>query len=49
MATYFSILLISSTESEAPYVLDALDHDTILEIVELFTDTGGASDHVFAP
>ena len=24
------------------------DHDTILEIEELFTDTGGASDHVFA-
>lgn len=46
---YFSILPISPTESEAPYVLDGLfDHDTILEIEELFTDTGGASDHVFA-
>ena len=33
----------------AVYVLDGLfDHDTILEIEELFTDTGGASDHVFA-
>jgi hypothetical protein len=46
---YFSILPISPTESEAVYVLDGLfDHDTILEIEELFTDTGGASDHVFA-
>lgn len=46
---YFSILPISPTESEAIYVLDGLfDHDTILEIEELFTDTGGASDHVFA-
>lgn len=46
---YFSILPISPTESEAVYVLDGLfDHDTTLEIEELFTDTGGASDHVFA-
>ena len=46
---YFSILPISPTESEAAYVLDGLfDHDTILEIEEHFTDTGGASDHVFA-
>jgi len=46
---YFSILPISPTESEAVDVLDDLfDHDTILEIEELFTDTGGASDHVFA-
>ncbi|QCL98062.1 Tn3 family transposase [Agrobacterium tumefaciens] len=46
---YFSILPISPTESEAVYVLDGLfDHDTVLEIEELFTDTGGASDHVFA-
>ena len=46
---YFSILPISPTESEATYVLDGLfDHDTILEIEEHFTDTGGASDHVFA-
>lgn len=46
---YFSILPISPTESEAVYVLDGLfDHDTILEIEELFTDTGGAGDHVFA-
>lgn len=46
---YYSILPISPTESEAVYVLDGLfDHETILEIEELFTDTGGASDHVFA-
>lgn len=45
---YFSILPISPTESEAAYVLDGLfDQDTILEIQEHFTDTGGASDHVF--
>ncbi len=46
---YFGILPISPTESEAVYVLDGLfDHDTILEIEEYSTDTGGASDHVFA-
>ena len=46
---YFGILPISPTESEAAYVLDGLfDHDTILDIEEHFTDTGGASDHVFA-
>jgi TnpA family transposase len=46
---YFSILPISPAESEAAYVLDGLfDHDTILDIEEHFTDTGGASDHVFA-
>ncbi|PAQ06946.1 Tn3 family transposase [Mesorhizobium temperatum] len=45
---YFSILPISPTESEAAYVLDGLfDQDTILDIQEHFTDTGGASDHVF--
>jgi TnpA family transposase len=46
---YFSILPISPTESEAPYVLDGLfDHDGSLAIDEHYTDTGGASDHVFA-
>lgn len=45
---YFSILPISPTESETAYVLDGLfDQDTILDIQEHFTDTGGASDHVF--
>ncbi|WP_320202251.1 Tn3 family transposase (plasmid) [Agrobacterium sp. rho-13.3] len=44
---YFSILL-SPTESEAAYVLDGLfDQDTVLDIHEHFTDTGGASDHIF--
>lgn len=46
---YFSILPISPTESEAAYVLDGLfDHETALDIKEHFTDTGGASDNVFA-
>jgi TnpA family transposase len=45
---YFSILPISPTESEAAYVLDGLfDQDTVLDIQEHVTDTGGASDHVF--
>ncbi len=45
---YFSILPISPTESEAAYVLDGLfDQETVLDIQEHFTDTGGASDHVF--
>lgn len=45
---YFSILPISPTESEAAYVLDGLfDQDTVLDIHEHFTDTGGASDHIF--
>ncbi|TWC75777.1 Tn3 transposase DDE domain-containing protein [Rhizobium sp. SJZ105] len=45
---YFSILPISPTESEAAYVLDGLfDQDTVLDIHEHFTDTGGASDHMF--
>jgi TnpA family transposase len=45
---YFSILPISPTESEAAYVLDGLfDQDTVLDIQEHFTDTGGVSDHVF--
>jgi TnpA family transposase len=45
---YFSILPISSSESEAPYVLDGLfDHESKLDIDEHYTDTGGSSDHVF--
>jgi TnpA family transposase len=45
---YFSILPISATESEASYVLDGLfDHEIALDIQEHFTDTRGASDHVF--
>jgi TnpA family transposase len=46
---YFSILPISPTESEAAYVLDGLfDHEMALDIREHFTDTGGASDQIFA-
>ena len=45
---YFSILPISPSESEAPYVLDGLfDHESKLDIDEHYTDTGGSSDHVF--
>lgn len=45
---YFSILPISPSESEAPYVLDGLyDHESNLDIDEHYTDTGGSSDHVF--
>jgi TnpA family transposase len=45
---YFSILPISTSESEAPYVLDGLiDHESKLDIDEHYTDTGGSSDHVF--
>src|SRR5580704_2939942 len=45
---YFSILPISPSESEAPYVLDGLfDHEAKLDIDEHYTDTGGSSDHVF--
>lgn len=46
--SHLSDLPISPTESEAAYVLDGLfDQETILDIQEHFTDTGGASDHVF--
>ena len=45
---YFSIVPISPTESEAAYVLDGLfDQDTVLDVQEHFTDTGGASDQIF--
>ena len=41
-------LVISATGSEAPHVLDGLlRHGTSLQIEEHYTDTGGASDHVF--
>ena len=41
-------VVISSTGSEAPYVLDGLLlHGTSLQITEHYTDTGGASDHIF--
>jgi len=42
--------IISATASEAPYVLDGLHpqaHRTSLRITEHYTDTAGATDHVF--
>ncbi len=42
--------VISATASEAPYVLDGLHpqaHRTSLRIAEHYTDTAGATDHVF--
>jgi TnpA family transposase len=39
---------MSATSHEAPYVLDGLmHHGTALRIGTHYTDTGGASDHVF--
>lgn len=44
----FSSRVIAATAGEAPYVLDGLlYHHTGLSIEEHYTDTGGASDHVF--
>ena len=46
----FYTRVISATMSEAPYVLDGLHHDahqTDLRITEHYTDTTGATDHVF--
>ena len=41
--------MISAATHEAPYVLDGLtSHGTDLKIAEHYTDTGGATDHVFA-
>ncbi len=41
--------VIAATASEAPHVLDGLlYHQTGLQIEEHYTDTGGATDHVFA-
>ncbi len=41
--------VISAATHEAPYVLDGLlHHGTGLEIDTHYTDTGGATDHVFA-
>ena len=40
---------ISAATHEAPYVLDGLlHHGTSLAIETHYTDTGGASDHIFA-
>ena len=44
----FASRVIAATSGEAPYVLDGLlYHATGLSIEEHYTDTGGASDHVF--
>jgi TnpA family transposase len=41
--------LISATAAEAPHVLDGLlHHGSSLDIQEHYTDTAGATDHVFA-
>lgn len=45
----FHVRVISAATHEAPYVLDGLlHHGTTLNIAEHYTDTGGATDHVFA-
>lgn len=44
----YSARVMSATSHEAPYVLDGLmHHGTTLRIGTHYTDTGGASDHVF--
>jgi TnpA family transposase len=44
----YSVRVMSATSHEAPYVLDGLmHHGTRLRIGTHYTDTGGASDHVF--
>jgi TnpA family transposase len=46
----FFTRVITATQSEAPYVLDGLHHhahQTDLRITEHYTDTAGATDHVF--
>src|SRR3546814_19992399 len=46
----FATRVIAATAGEAPYVLDGLPYQqTGLTIEEHYTDTGGASDHVFGP
>ena len=45
----YNVNLITAATQEAPYVLDGLtSHGTDLNIREHYTDTGGATDHVFA-
>ena len=44
----YAVRVMSATSHEAPYVLDGLmHHGTSLRIGTHYTDTGGASDHVF--
>ena len=45
----YHVTVISAATHEAPYVLDCLlHHGSGLEIDTHYTDTGGATDHVFA-
>ena len=45
----YHVKVVSAATHEAPYVLDGLlHHGSYLKIAEHFTDTGGATDHVFA-
>ncbi|HPV68963.1 MAG TPA: Tn3 family transposase [Sphingorhabdus lacus] len=45
----YNVTVISAATHEAPYVLDGLlHHGTSLAIDTHYTDTGGASDHIFA-
>ncbi|MCA3585116.1 MAG: Tn3 family transposase [Methylocystis sp.] len=45
----FHVAVLSAAAHEAPYVLDGLlHHGTTLSVREHYTDTGGATDHVFA-
>ena len=45
----YNVTVLSASMHEAPYVLDGLmHHGTSLNIAEHYTDTGGATDHVFA-
>jgi TnpA family transposase len=45
----YHVKVISAATHEAPHVLDGLlHHGTNLNIAEHYTDTGGATDHVFA-
>ena len=44
----YNVRVMSATSHEAPYVLDGLmHHGTGLRIGTHYTDTGGASDHIF--
>jgi len=45
----YHVKVISAATHEAPYVLDGLlNHGSNIKIAEHYTDTGGATDHVFA-
>ena len=45
----FHVKAINATVHQAPYVLDGLlYHETDVQIEEHYTDTGGATDHLFA-